>query len=130
MNIKKISLILVIFLLVVNTILVPKSNATTMGKIIQDGDDFLSGDNTNSVVNEAMLKQTSKVIYNIFLIIGVSVAVIVGAVLGLTFIFGSAEGKAKVSEALIPYIVGCIVVFAAFTIWGIVVNMGNQAFTI
>lgn len=38
----------------------------------------------------------------------------------------SAEDKAKVKEALIPYIVGCIVIFGAFTIWSIAVNMGQS----
>ena len=49
-----------------------------------------------------------------------------GAVLGFQFILGSVEGKAKVSEALMPYIVGCIIVFGAFTIWKIAISIGNR----
>ena len=39
---------------------------------------------------------------------------------------GSIEGKAKIKEALVPYIIGCIVVFGAFFIWKTLVNIGND----
>ena len=35
----------------------------------------------------------------------------------------TAEDKAKVKEALIPYIVGCIVVFSAFIVWKIIIEL-------
>ena len=35
----------------------------------------------------------------------------------------SAEEKAEVKKMLIPYIVGCIVVFGGFGIWKLVVNI-------
>lgn len=50
----------------------------------------------------------------------------VGIVIGIQFMVASAEDKAKVKEALVPYIVGCIVIFGAFTIWSIAVNMGQS----
>lgn len=51
---------------------------------------------------------------------------IVGTILGIQFMIASAEEKAKVKETLVPYIVGCIVIFGAFTIWSIVVNLGQD----
>lgn len=51
---------------------------------------------------------------------------IVGIIIGIQFLIASAEDKAKVKEALVPYIVGCIVIFGAFTIWSIAVNMGQS----
>lgn len=44
----------------------------------------------------------------------------------MQFITGSIEGKAKIKEALVPYIIGCIVVFGAFFIWRTLVNTGNS----
>lgn len=44
----------------------------------------------------------------------------------MTFILSSAEGKAKVSETLVAYIAGCIVVFGAFGIWDFAVNTGSR----
>ena len=36
---------------------------------------------------------------------------------------GSVEQKAKVKDALVPYIVGCIVIFGAFGIWKLVLTL-------
>lgn len=51
---------------------------------------------------------------------------IVGTILGIQFMVASAEDKAKVKEAIVPYVVGCIVIFGAFTIWGTAVNIGQD----
>ena len=51
---------------------------------------------------------------------------IVGTIIGIQFMVASAEDKAKVKEALVPYIIGCAVIFGAFTIWSIVVNIGQD----
>ena len=39
----------------------------------------------------------------------------------------SADEKAKVKESLMPFVAGCVVVFGAFTIWKVAVNIGNDA---
>ena len=36
---------------------------------------------------------------------------------------GSVEQKAKVKDSLVPYIVGCTVIFGAFGIWKLVVTI-------
>lgn len=50
----------------------------------------------------------------------------VGTIIGIQFMLASAEDKAKVKEALVPYVVGCFVIFGAFTIWSTVVNIGQD----
>ena len=56
--------------------------------------------------------------YNILLAVGVAVAVIVGGIIGLRFMtVTSAEEKAEITKLLIPYLIGCIVVFGGFAIW-------------
>ena len=35
----------------------------------------------------------------------------------------SAEGKAQIKEMLIPFVVGCIVAFSAFTIWKVMIEL-------
>ena len=47
-------------------------------------------------------------------------------VIGIQFIMGSADEKAKIKETLLPYIIGVCVIFGAFTIWKVVVNIGND----
>lgn len=51
---------------------------------------------------------------------------LVGTVLGIQFMVASAEDKAEVKKALVPYVIGCIVIFGAFTIWSIAVNIGQD----
>ena len=36
---------------------------------------------------------------------------------------GSVEQKAKVKDSLVPYIVGCIVIFGGFGIWKLVLTL-------
>lgn len=125
MRLRKISVALLIAIVLINIVLAPKTFAVK--EIIDSGKGFLDASNDEEMpVNEEGVKKTSDKIYNVLLLCGIGVAVIVGAVLGITFILSSAEGKAKVSETLVPYIIGCFIVFGAFSIWRIAINMGNN----
>ena len=46
--------------------------------------------------------------------------------MGIKFMIGSVEEKAEIKAALVPFVIGCIVVFGAFGIWKIVVTIGNN----
>lgn len=128
MNIKKIVYILLLTLFIWNVIFLPNIYASTSaGQIIRDGDDFLDKEEgIEEVIDEGKLSNVSSTIYKVLLTIAICVSVIIGAVLGFQFILGSAEGKAKIMESLVPYVVGCIVVFGAFGIWSVFVNLGQN----
>lgn len=83
---------------------------------------FINAGGETVTVDNEKLKDASASIYNLLSSIGMIISVIVGIALGITFMMASAEDKAKVKEALVPYIVGCVVVFGAFGIWKIVIN--------
>ena len=51
---------------------------------------------------------------------------IIAGILGIKFMIGSAEEKAQIKDALIPFVIGCIVIFGAFGIWKIFVTMGKN----
>ena len=122
----KLLIALLIIYLMVNMFYYPSSYATS--DIIKDGKDFLGdGKTVTTVLNTKALKTTSNNIYNTLLAIAIMVAVIVAMVLGIQFMVASADEKAKVKEALMPFVVGCIVVFGSFTIWKVVVTIGNSA---
>lgn len=126
MNTKKLVLVLLITLLLVNVVFLPHSYAT-IDEIFTAGDKFVSaGDDPDKTINTEGLKKTSTTVYKTLLAIAICVSVLVGAVLGIQFILGSVEGKVKVQEALVPYIIGCFVVFGAFAIWSIAMNIGNN----
>lgn len=128
MNIKRLIYVLIIILLTMNVVFLPcKSYARTFDGIMKDGDGFVdAGSDPETVLNKVQVQTTSKTIYKVLLTIGICISVIIGAVLGIQFMFGSVEGKVKVQEALVPYIVGCFVVFGAFAIWKIVINIGQS----
>lgn len=98
-----------------------------MGSVFKDGTSFLDHANIYAAtINTTTLNTVSTFIYNILLGIAIVLAVLIGAFLGIRLIVSSVDEKAKIKEALISYIIGCVVVFGAFTIWSIVVNIGNK----
>ena len=77
-------------------------------------------------IDESKLRDSSNDIYNILLYSGIALSVLIGAVLGIQFVTSSVEDKAKVKEALIPYIVGCVVIFGAFGFWKLAISLLNN----
>lgn len=102
------------------------SHTSFAQSIITQGRDFLKeGENISNKINQAELADTSNYIIKYLTTAGIIVAVIVAMILGIQFMIASADEKAKVKESLMPFVVGCIVVFGAFTIWKVVVKIGN-----
>ena len=119
---------IVIIVLCVFSLMIPKTYATTrhtIGGIVTGADDFISASSnaTGAGISDASVQDMSNLLYNILLIIGIAVAVIVGIAIGIKFVTGSVAEKAKIKETLVPYIAGCVVLFGAFTIWKIVVTI-------
>lgn len=109
-------------------ILLLVSSSYALSDFMEDGKAFLqSGDDIDDTIGVPALQETSNTIYNTLLAIAIMVAIVVAMVLGIQFIVASADEKAKVKEALMPYVIGCFIVFGSFTIWKIVVNIGNKA---
>lgn len=118
---KKILILLIIFSILILTI-IPKTYATTFGDIIDQGDKFISSkDSKVSTIKKEAFSDLSDTLYNVLLIIAIIAAFIVGGILGIKFITEGVEGKADVKALLLPYFIGCVVIFGAFTIWKLVV---------
>ena len=95
-----------------------------LGGIMQGANSFISsGETSSEKMSQTGIIDLSNNMYNILLVIGIVVAVIIGTILGIKFITTGADGKAEVKNALVPYFIGCVVVFGAFTIWKIVVDI-------
>ena len=121
--VKKIVLIVIILMLLfsINT----KVFAWT--EVIEDGKSFIDQADTDKAdIAVTGLKELSGYLYNILLAAGVIIAVVVATVLGIQFMIGGAEGQAKVKEMLIPFVVGCIVVFGGFGFWKLAVVIGGK----
>ena len=103
------------------------SSSASLSDVISGGDSFIqAGKNGSAQIDKGSLKNASSSIYNILLICGVIIAVLIGSIMGIKFMIGSVEEKAEIKAALVPFAIGCIVVFGAFGIWKIVVTIGNN----
>lgn len=104
----------------------PTSRA--IGDIMGEGKGFLDASNgENSVINEPALKGASNSIFNTLLAIAIIIAVIVAMILGIQFMVAAADEKAKIKEALMPFVAGCIIVFGSFTVWRVFIDIGQSA---
>ena len=137
----------IIFLMIVfQTTFVPISNVEAsnfIDDIISQGDTFLQDGKNNQyeihidengqeikvpILNSEQLKKSVNQIYTILFGIGTALSVAVAAILGIKFMIGSVEEQAKVKEILLPYALGCIVVFGSFAIWKIIIEIGGNIF--
>ena len=118
---------LIISLIFIALVLIPNMvQAASISEIMTSADDFIiNGQNQEEKIEQASLIETSNFIYNVCLAIGIVVAVIMAAFLGIQFMLASAGDKAEVKKAMMPFVVGCFVVFGAFGIWRIVLNLLN-----
>lgn len=124
MKIKVLTSIFLIFVINVSFFNINKVQAEGISDVVKGGDSFISSGKNSKVttIDESKLQKTSNTVYNILLIIGMCVAVIISGILGIKFMIGSIEEKAQIKEALIPFIIGCVVIFGAFGFWKIAVD--------
>lgn len=120
--------LIVIFTVFSNNVLADAVSEEATGEtksidsIIKDGDNFLNA-GKGEPIDENSLINFSGSIYNLLLSIGTILAVIVGSILGIKFMTSTIDEKAKIKQMLVPYVVGCAVLFGAFGIWKIVINL-------
>ena len=126
-NIKKILVIFTVFILTITTS--NYANASSLTDIWDGADDFLQSGQSglDETIDEEKLQTMSDVLYNILLAIAIVAAVIMGLFIGIRFMTGSIDQKAKIKETLIIYIAGCVIAFGAFGIWRLVINIMSQA---
>lgn len=97
---------------------------SSLDDIMNNGNSFLNAGSESSImIDQNDLKSLSNFISGVLLTIAIGVTVITGAIMGLNFITQSIEEKAKVKESMVPWIIGIIVSFGAFTIWEVAVNL-------
>lgn len=102
----------------------PENASSSIDDMINDAKSFISqGKIKYANDGDKSLKNVSNTVYNILLVVGTSIAVIMGAILGIKLMASGVEEKAEVKKLLIPYVVGCIVIFGGFGIWKLAVTI-------
>ena len=125
----KITIILIISMLILSVfnLNIAKADDVTVEDIKGGVSNFMqAGQGQNNPLNQEGLQNVSDVVYNVLLAVGIIAAVIVGLIIGIKYMMGSVAQNAETKELLAPYIVGCVIIFGAFAIWKIVVNLLNQ----
>ena len=113
--------IMAIFIILFN-LFIPNAYAGPLQGIVDNAQNFVNnGENGGNVINNEALKEGSNTLYNV--VIGIAVAFIWGIVLGIQFITGSLGEKADVKKNLIVYLVGCVIIFGAFGIWRLLLQL-------
>lgn len=128
MRFKKTRFTISIFLLVIfiQLFFIPNISHAANGidDIIKSGDQFISGGNI--LLNQQKLNEKQSFIYNSLLTVGIILTVVIGGFLGIKFMIASAEDKAEIKQMLIPYVIGCVVIYGAFGIWKIIITILDQ----
>ena len=100
----------------------PAYATSTVDDVISGADNFIEKGNKSSI-DIGELKSTKDFLYNALLASGIIIAVITGMILGIQYMVGSVEARADLKKALVGYVVSCVVIFGAFGIWKLVVNI-------
>lgn len=119
-------LFIIIVILLMGMIPFPKKSlaADSLGNIISAGDSFIAtGTDAENKLKTTDMKNFSDTIYSVLLTLGIILAVVFAVILGIQYMMAAAEDKAQIKEAMIPFIVGCIIIFGAFAIWKALVTV-------
>ncbi len=121
----KIFLIIITIFMIFNFLTYSKVEAaSTLDDVLSKGDDFLNAADPNTnTIDEGDLQELSGFISGVLLSIAIGVTILSGVILGIKFVTQSIEDKAKIKESMVPWIIGILVSFGAFTIWEIAVNL-------
>ena len=129
MKINKI-IIKVLILSIIFFIFLNIQNTVKAGEFIENAEGFLrlpQDNQSDEVISEDGLKQISNSLLSILIPVGIVVSVVVTAILGAQFMWGSTENKAEVKQALVPWGVSIFVLFSAYAIWKVVVDILSSA---
>lgn len=89
--------------------------------VLEDIESYFSGEEATS---EELINRVS-IVLTIVTNIGMVVAILMSAILGVKYMLGSVEEKAEYKKDFIPYIVGAILLFGILTIVKILQAIGN-----
>ena len=118
-QVKIISTILIVLMLVASLSTIVFAAPDLSGKIDEIGQG-------NNAANTDKVVSLGKTIVTIMQTVGIVVAVVVLLILGIKYMMGSAEEKAEYKKTLIPYLIGCIMIFAITEIVSIIYNLVSQ----
>lgn len=110
-------LIILILLCTISTTFVYAQNALPNANEYEPGNESVPNNVTDMVGTIATIIQ----------VIGVALSVIVLVILGIKYMIGSIEEKADYKKAMIPFLIGTVLITATSTIVRIIADLTSQA---
>ena len=102
------------------------SDQPNSGMTINDLNPNKTDDNSKTKEQEEIIQGVGERILGIMNVVGVVLSVVMLGVLGIKYMTGSIEQKADYKKALVPYLIGAILLFAAPTIANMVYSALKQ----
>ena len=103
-------------------------NCYALDQIVGGANSFLTSPSIMGSDGELELAKIVRNLTNIGLIIGTIVAVAAGIIIGIKFMTDGANGSANLKQALTPYVIGVAILFGAYGIWAIIINLFMEVF--
>jgi len=100
--------------------------ATMMSTVFAEGASDVLGKLTGNTDAASAVTTTANNIVGIVQVICYATAVIMLIYLGVKFITASPEAKADIKKSAIMYVIGAIIVFAAGTLLGVILNLSTN----
>lgn len=99
---------------------------TNVFAVINPSDISTSGTSGDTSGADETILKIGNTILNIVTNVGMILAVILVAILGVKYMMGSAEEKSEYKKSMIPYLVGAILIFGASAIGKAVIEFGQS----
>lgn len=121
--------ILILFLILLFNFIFPKNSsvAKELSEMIGEADSFISeGKDGISGLDTSEIAKEFVPLGQLLTIIGMGVMIAATTFMGIKYLTASPEGQAKLKEQLIGLVVAGIIIFGAYNIWKIVLDIVSQ----
>lgn len=103
---------------------IPRENIT-FTDVLKDIDSYVPGDTVTGSDAQKITEKAS-LILSVITNIGIVLAVLIPAILGIKYMLGSVEEKAEYKKDLLPYFIGSILLFGICTIVKVLQTLGES----
>lgn len=113
--VRVISLVILVLMLAMVVNPVAAASSTAGGVTLPTGE--------GTTVNDTGIQNVANNVIGVLKVVGAAIAVIVLLIMGIKYLMASVEEKADFKKAMIPYVVGALLVFAAPWIAGFIIDL-------
>lgn len=118
--------IIFIFTILLLFLIIPVNTYAATTDDINDVVKNMKGVNQVNIQQGNSISNAINSVIKLIQIVGSGIAVIVVTMLGVKYMIASTNEKADVKKQAVPIVIGCVLLFAAVNIAGIIADFGNS----